>query len=208
MRLPIAKEGVAYSLLLAFLTVLFLFILPVVAIVTGLLFLFCLYFFRDPKERTEPKPGEILSPAYGTVVQIIDDLNPADQNPAKKVGIFLSVFDVHMNYSPMNGMVTHLEYKKGKFCNAMNPQAADINENNSVGIQGKEGQVLVKQIAGLIARRIVCPIKKGVELLAGQKIGLIQFGSRVDIWLPKDIALHIRKGDRVKGGVTILGRVQ
>jgi len=199
MKLPIAKEGLTYSLLLALIALFSFFFFPIVAVVVAVALLFCLYFFRDPKARTIPKEGEILSPAYGTVVQILDD--------EKKVGIFLSVFDVHINYAPAAGVVTKLKYVKGRFCNALKAKAAEVNESNSIEIQAKKGTFLVKQIAGLIARRIVCPIQKGVQLQAGEKIGLIQFGSRVDIWLPKNTDILVLKGQRVKGGVTIIGKL-
>ncbi len=208
MKLPIAKEGIAYSLLLAVAVLFSIFFFPYLAFPAALALLFCLYFFRDPKKRTIPKEGEILSPAYGTVVEITEDANANYAGKGKKVGIFLSVFDVHVNYAPTAGVVTTVKHEKGRFCNALNPKAAEVNECNWVAIQAEKGKVLVKQIAGLIARRIVCPIQPGAALQAGEKIGLIQFGSRVDVWLPVDTQILIQKGERVQGGVTVIGKLK
>lgn len=208
MKLPIAKEGLLYCTLLALISIISFFFIPFIAVVAFLALLFSLYFFRDPKVRTLPQEGEFLSPAYGTVVEIKEDENPKSSEKSKKVGIFLSVFDVHMNYSPVQGKVTYVQHQKGRFCNALKAEAADVNECNWVSIESEKGNVLVKQIAGLIARRIVCPIQEGVSLRAGEKIGLIQFGSRVDIWLPAEAEILVKKGDRVCGGVTVIGALK
>lgn len=206
MKLTIAKEGIPYGLVLLAVTAALFFISVPAALVSALLTGFVLYFFRDPQKRTDPKPGEILSPSYGTVVEVSENKDfEYLGGKGTKIGIFLSVFDVHMNYAPADGVVTYLRHQKGKFCNALKAKASEINECNSIGIQGKNGDFVVKQIAGLIARRIVCPVRKGTILNAGEKIGLIQFGSRVDIWLPAGIEINVKKGDRVQGGVTVIG---
>lgn len=205
MSLPIAREGNPYILFLFGLTALLAFLYWPAAVVAGLALLFTIYFFRDPRKRAAPKPGEILSPSYGTVVQVAEESAAYVGGLGTKIGIFLSVFDVHVNYAPAAGRVTHLQYQKGKFYNALKAKAAEANECNWVGIEGKSGRVLVKQIAGMIARRIVCGVRQGEELAAGQRIGIIRFGSRVDVWLPSGIEVRVKKGDKVQGGVTVIG---
>lgn len=206
MNLPIAKEGIPYVVTLLAASLLTLLFSWFLALGFAILALGTLYFFRDPKKRTPAKPGEILAPSYGTVVEVVEVEEPNFlKQKGIRIGIFLSVFDVHVNYAPTSGVVTHLKREKGKFYNALKAKAGDWNECNWVGIEGREGSVLVKQIAGMIARRIVCPIKTGMHLKAGEKIGLIQFGSRVDVWLPHGTKVCVKKGNRVQGGVTVIG---
>lgn len=206
MNIRLAPEGLPYIAALAGLGILSAFLYWPAAVVFLAALLFTLYFFRDPDVRTEPKPGEILAPSYGTVVQVGEEEEPNFiRQKATRIGIFLSVFDVHVNYAPVGGRVIHRQYQPGRFYNALKAKAADANECNWVGIEGREGRLLMKQIAGMIARRIVCALRPGEELRAGQRIGIIRFGSRVDVWLPPGCRALVKKGDRVRGGVTVIG---
>jgi len=206
MKLPVAKEGLPYFFALFGASLLTSFFSWTLSLTLGFSSLLVLLFFRDPKKRSIPKEGEILSPSYGTVVEVVEVEEPSFlKQKGIRVGIFLSVFDVHINYAPISGRVTHLKHEKGKFKNALKAEAAVVNECNWVGIQSDQGVILVKQIAGMIARRIVCFLKNGSELQAGEKIGLIQFGSRVDVWLPQGTRICVAKGERVQGGVTVIG---
>ena len=174
----------------------------VVTAVPVLLALFFLWFFRDPARRIPTAPGELVSPADGKVTEA--DWIETPQGSRLRLSIFLNVFDVHVNRSPIEGRVTLVNYKKGQFLNAMRADSNVLNEQNVVVIEDGEYAVQVKQIAGLLARRIVCWAKLGDTLRKGQRIGLIKFGSRVDVLLPPDANLQVKKGDRVKGGSTVI----
>lgn len=206
MNLPVAREGMPFIVALLGLTAVLAFGPWPAAALSAILLLFTIYFFRDPRTRAQAAPGEILSPAYGTVVQVAPE---EEANFLKgrgtRIGIFLSVFDVHVNYAPAAGEVAHLEYQKGRFYNALKPAAAESNECNWIGIEGPGGRILMKQVAGMIARRIVCGVRRGERLAAGQRIGIIRFGSRVDVWLPPGVEARVKKGERVRGGVTVIG---
>ena len=163
---------------------------------------FFLWFFRDP-ERTIPSgPGLIVSPGDGLVTEtaVID----TPQGPRQRISIFLSVFDVHVNRSPIAGVLASARYQKGQYLNAMNPASADRNEQNIVTVRGGEFQVTFKQIAGLLARRIVFNLKEGGWVERGQRVGLIKFGSRVNVILPAEAELRVKVGQRVKGGSSVL----
>lgn len=176
-----------------------------IAAVPMLLALFFLWFFRDPARRIPPGPGELVSPADGKVTEA--DWIETPQGSRLRLSIFLSVFDVHVNRSPIEGRVTLVTYKKGKFLNAMRADSNVLNEQNVIVIEDGEYAVQVKQIAGLLARRIVCFVKQGDTLKKGQRIGLIKFGSRVDVLLPPHANLRVKTGDRVKGGSTVIAMV-
>lgn len=164
---------------------------------------FFLWFFRDP-ERTIPEdPGLIVSPGDGLVTETVTISTP--NGPRQRVSIFLSVFDVHVNRSPIAGVVSHVRYQKGKYLNAMNPSSAESNEQNIVTVYGEGIEVTFKQIAGLLARRIVFPFREGDRVDRGQRVGLIKFGSRVDILMPVEAELQVKPGNRVKGGCSVLG---
>lgn len=170
-----------------------------------LLALFFLWFFRDPARRVPSGPSEIVSPADGKVTEA--DWIETPQGSRLRLSIFLSVFDVHVNRTPIGGTVTQVSYKKGMFLNAMRADSNVLNEQNVVVIEDGEFSVQVKQIAGLLARRIVCSVKPGDVLQRGQRIGLIKFGSRVDVLLPPDANLRVKKGDRVRGGSSVIAIV-
>ena len=163
---------------------------------------FFLWFFRDPSRRIPTEPGAVVSPGDGKVTEA-EWLETPDGSRLR-LSIFLNVFDVHVNRSPIAGTVKLVNYKTGLYLNAMRADSNVLNEQNVVVIENEQYSVQVKQIAGLLARRIVCWVKPGDVLQRGQRFGLIKFGSRVDVLLPSDATLKVRHGDRVKGGSTIL----
>lgn len=207
-KIPVAKEGIIFILPLAAISSL-LWILKanVTAAIFSALTIFIIYFFRDP-ERVIPKDERaILSPADGKIIQI-ESCNEEGflKSPALKVSIFMSIFDVHINRIPFSGKIVDLFYQSGKFFRAYLPKAAAMNEQNTLLLEAADGTRLVlRQIAGIIARRIVCWVRRGDEVAKGQRFGLIAFGSRVDIYLPEETHLAVQVGQKVWGGQTILG---
>jgi phosphatidylserine decarboxylase len=167
-----------------------------------LLAAFFLWFFRDPERQIPALPGAVVSPGDGKVTDI--SLVTAGGTPRNRISIFLSVFDVHVNRSPIAGVIRDVRYQRGKFLNAMSPHSAEENEQNIVTVEGERGTVIFKQIAGLIARRIVFNFNVGDHVACGERVGLIKFGSRVDVLFDRDAAIQIKLGDRVKGGATVL----
>ena len=198
------RDGYFYALGLCVVAVL-IWLLTLKAWLTSLpllLALFFLWFFRDP-ERTIPMgAGEIVSPGDGVVAQA--EWIETAGGSRLRLSIFLSVFDVHVNRAPVAGTVTAVEYREGEFLNAMNPVSAVVNEQTLVTIDAGECEVSYKQIAGLLARRIVCTVKVGDRVERGQRVGLIKFGSRVDVLMPVDAELKVKTGMRVRGGSTVL----
>lgn len=172
------------------------------AIVPVLLAVFFLWFFRDPQREIPAGAGLIVSPGDGLVTQTVQIETP--EGPRTRISIFLSVFDVHVNRSPITGTITDIRYLKGKYLNAMNPASADENEQNCVTVRGEGCEVVFKQIAGLLARRIVFIPKVGDAIGRGERVGLIKFGSRVDVVIPIEAELRVEPGVRVKGGASVL----
>ena len=170
-----------------------------------LLAAFFLWFFRDPERRIPAAPGAVVSPADGKVTDVSATVSGG--GPATRISIFLSVFDVHVNRSPIAGVIRDVRYQRGKFVNAMNALSAEHNEQNIVTVEGQGQTVVFKQIAGLLARRIVFRPKVGDAVGRGERVGLIKFGSRVDVILPAGAAIRVKTGDRVKGGASILGEL-
>jgi phosphatidylserine decarboxylase len=166
-------------------------------ILCGLIFLFCLYFFRDPQIEITHGNNLILSPCNGTVLGVDENEND------KVIRVFLSVFDVHLQRSPVHGKVLKVEHKSGRFLRAMNPKAHVLNEQNVITIENESGRYIVKQIAGVLARRCVSWVSPGDFLKIGDKIGLIKFGSQVDLHLPKSLDVRVKQGDKVVSGVTV-----
>ncbi len=167
--------------------------------------LFFAYFFRDPERKTPTGDGLILSPADGKIVAIETATEPLFlKSQVQKISIFLSPLDVHINRIPASGKVDYLSYLPGKFLAAYKDKASTDNEQTAIGITSTNGKILFKQIAGVLARRIVCRLKLGQEVQGGEKFGMIRFGSRVDIFLPEGLELKVQKGDKVTGGETIL----
>jgi len=176
-------------------------------VVPALGLLFTLSFFRDPVRRVPTDPGLLVSPADGTVVEISEvEETEYRKSRCTKIGIFLSVFNVHINRSPCEGPVRATRYRPGRFLDARHPDSAHENESNTLHI----GDVVVKQIAGLIARRIVCEAKPDDVLARGQKFGMIKFGSRTELYIPKEHVkeINIKLKDKVKGGKTVIARVR
>ncbi len=175
----------------------------------GVLTLFCAWFFRDPKRVVPQGEGLLVAPADGTVVdiqKIYDD--QFIEGPAMRVSIFLNIFNVHVNRIPIEGRVLRIAYTPGSFLTANVPEASSANEQNRVVLKTASGKkVVVVQIAGFIARRIVCWVREGATMNCGERFGLIRFGSRVDLIVPAGVAIRVGKGDKVVGGKTILGIV-
>lgn len=208
-RLPVAWEGLpfigvggAITLLCFYMGLLF----P--AIVLGILTLFTIYFFRDPHRPVSGDENTVLIPADGRIIDIQylnDGRNPLGE-AAIKVSIFMSIFSVHVNRIPIRGRISKIDYRPGKFLSANLDKASEQNEKNSITLQTDHGQKIVfEQIAGLIARRIVCWIKTGDRVGSGQRCGLIRFGSRLDIYIPKSTHLLGKMHQKVKAGETKLG---
>lgn len=161
-------------------------------------------FFRDPERRPPDLPGAVLAPADGKVMEVA----PVDDGwvgPAVRVSIFLSPLDVHINRAPVAGLVAGVERTAGKFRAAYRPEASEVNERCTVALEGGSARVLVRQIAGVLARRIVCRVRAGDKLDKGERYGLIRFGSRTDLFVPRVTEIRVRVGDRVRGGESIVG---
>ena len=167
-----------------------------------LLAAFFLWFFRDPERAVPTGAGLIVSPGDGLVTETVRLETP--DGSRQRISIFLSVFDVHVNRSPIAGTITEVRYQKGKYLNAMNPASADQNEQNIVTVRGDGCEVVFKQIAGLLARRIVFVPAVGSAIGRGERVGLIKFGSRVDVLIPSEAELRVKPGERVKGGASVL----
>jgi phosphatidylserine decarboxylase len=176
------------------------------AILPCLLAVFFLWFFRDPERSIPSDPGAVVSPGDGEVTDVSTVTMGKEQ--LTRVSIFLSVFDVHVNRSPIAGVVSEIRYQRGKFINAMSSVSAEQNEQNIVTVQGDGQTVIFKQIAGLLARRIVFTPKLGDRLERGQRVGLIKFGSRVDVLFDASARMSVKVGDRVKGGASVLAYIQ
>ena len=166
---------------------------------------FFLWFFRDPQRTIPQGAGLIVSPADGLVTEA--EWVETTLGSRLRVSIFLNVFDVHVNRNPISGTVRVVDYRQGAFLNAMKPESVIENEQTMVVIEGEGIEVAFKQIAGLLARRIVCNLKEGDRVVRGQRMGLIKFGSRCDILMPAEAALKVKVGTRVKGGSSVLGEM-
>jgi len=167
-----------------------------------LLMLFMAFFFRDPKRVPPSDPDVVVSPADGKVTRI----SPAGAD-STVVSIFLSPLDVHINRSPIPGKIVDVLYSPGKFLMATNEKASLVNEQNALTIQGEKITVVCKQIAGILARRIVCWKAEGDSLGLGERFGMIKFSSRTDVLLPANVRVIVKEGDRVRGGTTVIGRI-
>ena len=167
--------------------------------------LFMAYFFRDPKRVPPSDPDVVVSPADGKVTRI-GPANTSADSPIV-ISIFLSPLDVHINRSPIPGKIVDVLYSPGKFLIATNEKASLVNEQNALTIQGEKITVVCKQIAGILARRIVCWRRKGDNLSLGERFGMIKFSSRTDILLPANVRVTVKEGDRVRGGTTVIGRI-
>tara|TARA_Y100000590_G_scaffold154803_1_gene177909 strand:+ start:372 stop:995 length:624 start_codon:yes stop_codon:yes gene_type:complete len=166
----------------------------------GLILLFCLNFFRDPKRLVPKGINQIVSPADGKIIRI-----DTQDEEFQIVSVFLNVFDVHVNRMPITGTFSDVNYTKGKFLMAFDHNACDENERNIITIETAVGPIILVQIAGLIARRIICYANKGEEMQIGKRLGFMRFGSRIDLILPNKIKLKVKLGQKVMGNTTIIG---
>src|SRR5688572_16754318 len=178
-----------------------------VGILFGLVAAFMAYFFRDPKRATPTDQNLVVSPADGRVTRV-KKLEEGNERSGTLVSIFLSPLDVHINRAPIGGEVTNVAYTKGKFLVAMDEKASLVNEQNALTIEGEKITVVCKQIAGILARRIICWKHAGDRVALGEKFGLIKFSSRTDILMPANVEVLIAEGARVQGGTTIIGRIR
>src|SRR5437879_5521244 len=174
----------------------------VAAVVLVLLAAFVFCFFRDPERVIPTELGAVVSPGDGRVVVVTDEESKG--KPGKRVSIFLAVWNVHVNRSPAAGTITKMEYRPGKFLAAMREHASAENEQNVFTLSTDAGEMVFKQIAGLIARRVVSWKKAGEKVARGERIGLVRFGSRVDVWVPKEAQILVKVGDNVNGGSSVL----
>ena len=205
--MKIARESIPFIVIPA--------VLGVVALVFGFWYLtvifaivvaFMAYFFRDPKRVPPEDPNVVVAPADGRVTRV--KLLASDNGePSTLVSIFLSPFDVHINRSPIAGHVLDIRYSPGKFLMATNEKSSEVNEQNALIIKGEKVTVICKQIAGILARRVVCWTRKGDNLALGQRFGMIKFSSRTDLILPANVNVTISEGSRVTGGITVIGRI-
>lgn len=172
------------------------------------LFFLIVYFFRNPNRKTVSDPKGIVSPCDGEVV-VIEEIPqvPPFKGPVRQVSIFMSPLNVHVNRNPISGKVVHYAYQPGKYLMAFNPKSSELNEQNLVIVEDNGIQVGYKQIAGFMARRIRCYIQEGDEVRQGKEYGFIKFGSRVDLLLPLTCKIQVKLGDKVKGGIDVVGRV-
>lgn len=170
-----------------------------------LLTAFMAYFFRDPARTVPTGNGIVVSPADGKVL-VVERIDPSDASSATQVSIFLSPLDVHINRAPVGGTIESVTYKPGEFRVASRKIASEVNEQNVISIRGAEVSIVARQIAGLVARRIVCWKKAGDHVETGERIGLMKFSSRMDVIMTSDIEVLCRLGDRVVGGETVIGR--
>src|SRR5579864_2110863 len=200
------RDGIYYALgMLLVAAFLFWLATPVFAAVAILFAAFFLWFFRDPERSIPSGPGLVVSPADGKVTDISS--TQLQGRPYTRISIFLNVFNVHVNRSPISGVIKEVVYKPGKFGNAMGAVSADANEQNIVTVEGEGMTLIFKQIAGLLARRIVFTKKPGDNLLRGERVGMIKFGSRTDVIFPAGAEVRIKVGDHVKGGASILAHL-
>ncbi len=176
-----------------------------VALPLFLLAAFMAYFFRDPRRIISNEPGIVLSPADGRVTRV-ERIDPHDPLSPTLISIFLSPLDVHINRAPITGEIIDIKYTQGRFRMATRPDASVVNEQNALTIHGGRVTVVCKQIAGVLARRIVCWKKAGDHVEIGERFGLIKFSSRTDLLLPAEVEVLTRVGDRVRGGVSVVGR--
>lgn len=184
-------------------------IVKILMVVSWIFLLFTFYFFRDPERVVPSDEDAIVSAADGKVVEIREVFeNQYLQSKATQVSIFMSVFNVHVNRIPISGQVGFFEYRPGKFIQAYKQIASKENEQTIIGIENPHCKILIKQIAGVLARRIVCRVRQGFHVERGKRFGMVKFGSRVDMILPPSIQVVVQLNEKVKGGETIIGKIQ
>lgn len=210
---PIHKEGFKFIMIFAFVTIILALMSNTLGTIGLVLTLWCVFFFRDPQRFTPKGENLIISPADGVVNLIEQNATPPAElglanNDWTKISVFLNVFNVHVNRAPIAGRITKVNYKPGKFFSANLEEASAENERNSAVVKTKDGQQIVfVQVAGLVARRIVSDLKEGQDVQAGDRYGIIRFGSRADIYLPKTSKVKILVGQTMVGGETVIGEL-
>lgn len=204
--MSIAREGLPFILVPLILSVAaallgFWYVGVLLLVITA----FMVFFFRDPKRTPPDDPNVVVAPADGKVTRVKPVA--AEAGSPTVVSIFLSPFDVHINRSPIQGRITDMVYSRGKFLMATNEMASLVNEQNALTIQGEKITVVCKQIAGILARRVVCWKRKGDTVALGERFGMIKFSSRTDVLLPPNVQVTVTEGTRVRGGTTVIGRI-
>ncbi|OGP49841.1 MAG: phosphatidylserine decarboxylase [Deltaproteobacteria bacterium RBG_13_43_22] len=210
MHIPIARQGYPFIAGgLAGIALFFWLDFPLGWGIFGLLTLFVISFFRDPERQSPQEEGAVLSPADGRILLVEEkEMTPFSTRSAIKISIFMSVFNCHVNRIPVSGKIEKVFYRTGKFYSANLDRASAQNEQNALLLFTKEGhEISMVQVAGLIARRIVCWVNQGETIKRGERFGLIRFGSRVDLYLPASTRIRIQRGDKVKAGLTIIGEL-
>ena len=209
-RVPVAKEGVPFIGTATLVALIFALLdWPIPALFIFTVAVFFLYFFRDPERVIPSGPGLVVSPADGWVIEVTDGCETSLQGKdVRRISIFMNIFNVHVNRAPIAGHVRKIVYQPGTFWPANSPKALFNNERNALLIQAEDGMELtVVQVAGILARRIVCWAEVGDKLKRGERFGLIRFGSRLDVYVSKDVSVSVKKGNRVWAGQTVLGKV-
>ncbi len=210
---PIHREGLKFVLIFALVTIILHLISHSLGLIGVVLTLWCVFFFRDPERIIPVEENVVVSPADGVVTRVEYDVTaPEDlgfgNKKFNKISVFLNVFNVHVNRVPVEGYVTKVSYKPGKFFSANADEASTENERNSVIVRTKKGsEIVFVQVAGLVARRIISDLKEGQEVKTGERYGIIRFGSRADIYLPEDIAIKVLVGQTMIGGETIIAKL-
>jgi phosphatidylserine decarboxylase len=205
----ITPDAYPFIIVFALITiVVYFFGKPWISIFPLLITLFMVFFFRDPERKIPEGENIFVSPADGKVI-LIKDVYEKDylKTDSKEISIFMSLFNVHINRSPYNGKVSFIKHSSGKFLVAHKDAASIENENVVMVLEGRNGKIVVRQVAGFLARRIVSKVIVGDELRRGERYGMIKFGSRLDVYLPKDVKIKVKVGDKVKAGETILGQM-
>ena len=203
----LAKDGIPTIIFLILCAGAFAYQSWIPAIIIMLLACLVIWFYRDPDRTAEYKDGEFYSPADGKIVEICESEHEFT-GKAKKIGIFMNVFSVHVNRAPCTGKIDYMNYVPGKKIAAFAPKASEINERNYVGMSTQWGRVMMVQIAGLLARRIVCRMKRGDILETGQRYGMIKLGSKVDLYIPVEADVKVKLGDNVKAGESLIGVIR
>jgi len=208
-RIPIVKDVIPYLVISVALTAVVHILMPPASVIPLILLVLIVFFFRDPERKSPHLPNALISPADGRIIEVKEVFEEKFlHDVSQKVSIFMSLLDVHVVRSPVHGKVGHLSYKKGKFRPAFHKLASQENESKFIGIYNSHTKLLMTEVAGVLARRIVCYLKKDDTLRQGQRVGLIKFGSRVDIFVPTSVEITVRKGQKVRAGETIIGRLK
>lgn len=209
MKFPIARDSWPYLTVLAVLSGITYLIWPWLVLVPAVLFLFVVYFFRNPERRIPADETVLVSPADGVVMDIERVLEDRFlEGESIRIRIFLSIFNVHINRVPMSGTVVYRDYRPGQMLPAFKSHASEVNEKNFVGIENSQLRILVTQVTGFVARRIVCWVKTGDQVERGERFGLIKFGSCTELFLPPHVEVAVKPGEKVVGGVTVMGLVK